>query len=60
MMKLHSFVHSVRDAGFAIAPNIFDSRETTRVLEALERRSPTRSRAGIRHALKYPEVTELA
>jgi len=51
---------SIAEQGFSIIPNVFHHREIERVLGQIERRNPPRSRAGVRHALRHPEIAELA
>ena len=53
-------VSSIAEQGFAIIPDVFGDCEITGVVEKFYRRNPARTRAGVRHALKYPEIAELA
>jgi hypothetical protein len=50
----------VDQQGFAITPPLLTPSEIEIVRNALTQPSISRSRAGVRHALGLPEVTELA
>ena len=52
--------NSLAERGYAVVPNVFSDKEVTGVLETLVEARAPRSRAGIRHALKYPEIARLA
>ena len=51
---------SIAEQGFSIIPSVFHHQEIERVLEQIERRNLPRSMAGVRHALRHPEIAELA
>jgi ectoine hydroxylase-related dioxygenase (phytanoyl-CoA dioxygenase family) len=55
-----AYLSSIHEQGFAIIPGIFLEQEVNSVLERASQRTEGRSRAGIRHALRYPEIAELA
>lgn len=55
-----SSLDSVRENGFALLPQLFPAEAISRVLEEIDRSAPTRSRAGIRHALRLPPVARIA
>jgi hypothetical protein len=46
--------------GYAIVPQVVTAEEVERLLSDLERSSSHRSRAGLRHLLNNPAVSELA
>lgn len=50
----------IREHGYAIIPDVVGEKEVKSLTEWSGRRDIARSRAGIRHALKYPEVSCLA
>lgn len=53
--------HAVlNEQGFAIIPNVLGCREVGQLARDLARASMRRSKAGVRHALRYPAVAELA
>src|SRR5690348_1735164 len=51
---------TIEESGFAVVPGLFSSDCMDRLLEAVERFAPRRSRAGIRHALGLSPVAGLA
>ena len=51
---------TIEESGFAVVPGLFSSDCMDRLLEAVERLAPRRSRAGIRHALGLSPVAGLA
>lgn len=51
---------SVEEQGFAIVPGVLADRDISKLEEALACAEVRRSKAGVRHALKYPAVAELA
>jgi ectoine hydroxylase-related dioxygenase (phytanoyl-CoA dioxygenase family) len=51
---------SVKKSGFAIIPSLLSGKEVKSLLDDLDKSTLHRSRAGIRHALRHPAVTELA
>jgi ectoine hydroxylase-related dioxygenase (phytanoyl-CoA dioxygenase family) len=50
----------IAEHGYAIVPNVFGNEEFCSLTERLCRTDVTRSRAGIRHTMKYQEVARLA
>jgi ectoine hydroxylase-related dioxygenase (phytanoyl-CoA dioxygenase family) len=52
--------NEVAEKGFSTIPNVFSSREVADFVDSLQNSSLPRSRAGIRHALRHPGVSELA
>ena len=52
--------HSVEEQGFAIIPGVLVGRDTSKLEDAFACPAVRRSKAGVRHALKHPEITELA
>jgi ectoine hydroxylase-related dioxygenase (phytanoyl-CoA dioxygenase family) len=54
------FSRSLAEHGFAIVPEVFQHEEIIGVFERFSRTRPVRIRAGIRHALKSPEIARLA
>jgi ectoine hydroxylase-related dioxygenase (phytanoyl-CoA dioxygenase family) len=55
-----SWHDSVKNSGFAMLPSLFSGAEVKRLVEDLEKSTLSRSRAGIRHAIKHSAVAELA
>ncbi len=55
-----SWQDSVKNSGFAMLPSLFSGAEVKRLVEDLEKSTLSRSRAGIRHAIKHSAVAELA
>lgn len=53
-------VGQIEEAGFAIFADVIELRDLRRLAEALGGDGVRRSRAGVRHALQYPAVAELA
>jgi len=51
---------SIAELGFAIIPDVFGDQELATLLDDFYTRKPSFSRAGVRHALKYPEINRLA
>lgn len=50
----------LNEEGFAIIPDALEGREVARLARDLARTPMRRSKAGVRHALRYPAVAELA
>jgi len=50
----------IEENGFAVVPGLFSSDCMDRLLEAVDRLEPRRSRAGIRHALRLAPVAGIA
>jgi ectoine hydroxylase-related dioxygenase (phytanoyl-CoA dioxygenase family) len=55
-----SLSSSLAELGYAIVPQVLTSAEIDHLLSDLERSAAHRSRAGVRHLLSNPAVTELA
>ena len=55
-----SWREAIEENGFAVAPGLFSSDCMDRLLEAIDRLAPRRSRAGIRHALGLAPVAGIA
>ncbi len=55
-----NFAGSVEIHGFATVPDVLSSFEIYRLASELDQASVTRSRAGIRHAMKCPAVAAIA
>jgi ectoine hydroxylase-related dioxygenase (phytanoyl-CoA dioxygenase family) len=55
-----SWSNPIREDGFAIIPNVFAAAEMDRLSKGIEQSSTTRSRAGVRHALRLTPVAEIA
>lgn len=51
---------SIKKSGYAILPPLLSSTEVNKLVEDLDNSTLRRSRAGIRHAIKHPAVSELA
>ena len=51
---------AIRESGFAILPGVLSHGSLDRLLQQINELAPPRSRAGVRHALKYAPVAELA
>ncbi|MCU1298948.1 MAG: hypothetical protein JWO91_3226 [Acidobacteriaceae bacterium] len=63
--KLHEAMNEqyssfIAEHGYAIVPDVFRGEEMTSLVEQFCRADIVRTRAGVRHALKYPEVVRLA
>ncbi len=52
--------NAVAEHGFAIIPNVFADEEVENLIENLNRLNLVRTRAGLRHGLKHPEIAALA
>src|SRR5947209_6901877 len=52
--------NAVAEHGFAIIPNVFADEEVKNLIENLNRLNLVRTRAGLRHGLKHPEIAALA
>jgi len=52
--------NAVAEHGFAIIPNVFADEEVKNRIENLNRLNLVRTRAGLRHGLKHPEIAALA
>ncbi len=64
-----SWREEIVEGGFAIVPSVFSPERMDQVVEEIQRLSPVRSRAGVRHALglapvsaiaRHPRLTEIA
>jgi ectoine hydroxylase-related dioxygenase (phytanoyl-CoA dioxygenase family) len=53
-------VNAVEQDGFAILPEVLLTTESQRLIDEIDRSQLTRSRAGIRHALRHPAIAHLA
>jgi hypothetical protein len=51
---------AIEENGFAVLPGLFPPEYLDRLVEHINRLSPRRSRAGVRHALSLAPVEELA
>jgi ectoine hydroxylase-related dioxygenase (phytanoyl-CoA dioxygenase family) len=51
---------AVDDRGFLVTPSIVDNRDIDCLLDGLAAENLCRSRAGVRHALRYPPVAQFA
>jgi ectoine hydroxylase-related dioxygenase (phytanoyl-CoA dioxygenase family) len=51
---------TIEQDGFAIMPNLFSERKVADLRKSLERATLSRSRAGVRHALRHPAFAQLA
>lgn len=51
---------SVGKQGFAVIPELLSPRDIDRLLRELSRADLPRSKAGVRHAMKLPAVSEFA
>jgi ectoine hydroxylase-related dioxygenase (phytanoyl-CoA dioxygenase family) len=51
---------AVDENGFAILPGLFSQEYLDRLLQEINELAPRRSRAGVRHALRFAPVAELA
>jgi len=50
--------HEIKERGFAVVPDVFSENRVNRLIENINRLSPQRSRAGVRHAHKLVCVSE--
>lgn len=50
----------IREDGFAVIPGVFAPADMDRIIAEIELCSPSRSRAGVRHALRLDPVAEIA
>lgn len=55
-----SWSDPIREDGFAIIPDVFAPADMDRIIAEIEQCSPTRSRAGVRHALRLDPVAKIA
>jgi ectoine hydroxylase-related dioxygenase (phytanoyl-CoA dioxygenase family) len=55
-----NWVKSTREHGFAVIPKVLGQEEVGRLLGELGRANLPRSRAGVRHAMRLPSISELA
>jgi ectoine hydroxylase-related dioxygenase (phytanoyl-CoA dioxygenase family) len=55
-----SWRETIEENGFAVVPGLFSSDCMDRLLDAVDRLAPRRSRAGIRHALGFAPVAGMA
>jgi len=51
---------AIQDEGFAVVPAFFSVESIDRLLEDIDRLSPQRSRAGVRHAFSLPPVAGIS
>ena len=51
---------AIDENGFAILPGLFSPERLDRLLQEIKELTPQRSRAGVRHALRFAPVAELA
>lgn len=59
-MSFMDWSSTVRENGFAIIPDVFAPADMDRIIAEIEQCSPTRSRAGVRHALRLDPVAKIA
>lgn len=59
-MSSMNYSERIRENGFAIIPDVFTPADMDRISAGIEQSSPTRSRAGVRHALRLGPVAEIA
>lgn len=50
----------IEESGFAVLPKVLPADEMTRLIAALSDPGVPRTRAGVRHALRFPAVAEIA
>jgi len=55
-----TFCESVENAGFSVVPGVLSTECTRRLLKKISELRPSRSRAGIRHALQLAPIAEIA
>lgn len=60
MLGIATVQRTIEEEGFAIIPDVLGDEDLAKLSEVLADSQPRRSRAGVRHALKYPAVTEIA
>ncbi|HSZ62866.1 MAG TPA: phytanoyl-CoA dioxygenase family protein [Terriglobales bacterium] len=53
-------LNAVEQHGFAILPEVISADEAQRLIDEIGRSPLTRSRAGIRHAMRHPAIAHLA
>jgi ectoine hydroxylase-related dioxygenase (phytanoyl-CoA dioxygenase family) len=58
--ELVSWHETIEENGFAILPEVFSHKSLDLLLNEIDGLAPRRSRAGVRHALRYAPVAELA
>lgn len=59
-MRFMDWSSTVRENGFTIIPDVFAPAEMDRLMARIEQCSSTRSRAGVRHALRLAPVAHIA
>jgi hypothetical protein len=60
-MKIETdWLRTVREGGYGLIPNVFESQEILLALEELARANLPRSRAGVRHVMKNITVARMA
>jgi hypothetical protein len=55
-----SWRRAIEEDGFAVLPQLFSAERVDCLLQEIERSSPVRTRAGVRHALRLSPVATLA
>src|ERR1041385_4519756 len=59
-MVMDEWKQQVQRNGFALLPTLFSHQEVAQYIQHFESLTPVRSRAGVRHAMRYLPVQRLA